>query len=132
MIPHHTDNGWIPEPVLMSTMLAEEVVQVSNRIRNSSTTGSIKTAMRTITMKGRPRERGPEAGPQAATVSLTLTAARLGDVAFLGMGAEVFTFRALRVGATSIAFDYVARRAVSLAHATVVVRELNSSSLPAL
>lgn len=85
-----TDNGWIPEPVLMSTMLAEEVVRVSDRIRNASTTGTIKTAMRTITLPAKQRERNPEAGAAPATVSLTLTAARLGDVAFLGMGAEVF------------------------------------------
>ena len=66
-----TENGWIPEPVLMSTMLAEEVVRVSNHIRNASTTGPIKTAIKTITLPAKPRERNPAAGDRAVTVQLT-------------------------------------------------------------
>jgi hypothetical protein len=84
-----TDNGWIPEPVLMSTLLAEEVVQVSNGIRNSSTDCRIKTAMKTIPLPGKAWKRGPEAGKEAS-VPLTITAARLGDVGIVGLGAEVF------------------------------------------
>ena len=83
-----TANGWIPEPVLMGTMLGEEVVHTSNRIRNSSTAGPIKTAMKTLSLPGKPREGSGAA--EATPVQLTITVARVGDVGLIGLGAEVF------------------------------------------
>ena len=84
-----TADGWIPEPVLLGTMLGEEVVTVSNRIRNSDTNCPIKTAMKTLTLPGKPRERAP-ATTETAPVQLTITVGRVGDVALIGLGAEVF------------------------------------------
>jgi neutral ceramidase len=84
-----TANGWVPEPVLMGAMLGEEVVTVSNHIRNSETNCPIKTAIKTLTLPGKPKEKGA-AADDAATVQLTITVGRLGDVALIGMGAEVF------------------------------------------
>jgi neutral ceramidase len=85
-----TTDGWIPEPVLMSTMLAQEVVTVSKGIRDYSTNAPINTAMTTMTLPGRARERVGEAPSEVEPVPLTITVARLGDVAFVGLGAEVF------------------------------------------
>jgi hypothetical protein len=84
-----TANGWIPEPVLQGTMLGEEVVTVSNHIRNSEVDCPIKTAMKTLTLPGKPREKDA-AAMDVAPVQLTITVGRLGDVALVGMGAEVF------------------------------------------
>ncbi len=83
-----TANGWIPEPVLMSTMLGEEVVQTSNRVRQTTTVAPIKTAIKTVTLPG--KARAQDAAKEPAPVQLTITVARLGDVAILGLGAEVF------------------------------------------
>ena len=85
-----TADGWIPEPVLMSTMLAEEVATVSKRIRNYTTKAPINTAMKTVTLPGKARERAGEAPAEVKPVPLTITVARLGDVAFVGLAAEVF------------------------------------------
>ena len=85
-----TADGWIPEPVLMSTMLAEEVATVSKRIRNYTTKAPIKTAMKTVTLPGKAREQAGEAPAEVTPVPLTITVARLGDVAFVGLAAEVF------------------------------------------
>ncbi len=85
-----TDKGWIPEPVLMSTMLAEEVLVVADRIRAGRTDAPIVTAMKRVELPGKPRERAGQTPEEAAPVPLVITAARLGDVAFVGLGAEVF------------------------------------------
>ena len=47
-----TADGWIPEPVLLSTLLAEEVVTVSKGMRSYSADAPIKTAMKTLTLPG--------------------------------------------------------------------------------
>ncbi|MBN2412943.1 neutral/alkaline non-lysosomal ceramidase N-terminal domain-containing protein, partial [candidate division KSB1 bacterium] len=50
-----TKNGWIPEPVLLGTLLGEEVVHVLNDIKRVSSTGPILTAFETIELPGKPR-----------------------------------------------------------------------------
>jgi len=50
----------------MSTMLAEEVATVSKGIRTYSTNAPIKTAMKTVTLPGKPRERDGEAPPKSS------------------------------------------------------------------
>ena len=84
-----TANGWIPEPVLMSTMLGEEVVVASNHIRETTTSAPIRTAMKTLTLPGKPRTPKTES-KEPPTVQLNVTVGRLGDVALIGFGAEVF------------------------------------------
>ncbi len=81
-----TADGWIPEPLLLGAMLGEEVVQTSNRIRNGAVNCPIKTAMKTVMLPGKPR--GADAA--AADVPLVLTAAHIGEVGVIGLGAEVF------------------------------------------
>jgi len=76
------DNGWIPEPVLLGTLLGEEVVHTSNKIQEFTQDGPIQSIIKTIEL--------PAQMNQMATVPLVLTAARVGNVAFVGIGAEVF------------------------------------------
>ena len=81
-----TGNGWIPEPVLLGTMLGEEVVTTGSAIRQDLATSPIQTLLKTVEL------------PLKADVQLTdytkntmtITAARIGDVAFIGLSGEVF------------------------------------------
>jgi len=77
-----TANGWIPEPVLLGTMLGEEVLSTSDKILSFSQVGPINSLIKTVEL--------PEKTDQTATVPMTLTVARVGNVALVGLGGEVF------------------------------------------
>jgi hypothetical protein len=84
-----TNNGWVPEPVLMATMLGEEVGRVLERIKNSATNGPIRTVFKSIELPGKPRGQTQATGAgQSATFNVTV--GRVGDIAFVGLGGEVF------------------------------------------
>jgi hypothetical protein len=81
--------GWIPEPVLLGTLLGEEVVHVYRGIKETTSTDKIKTGFVTLRLPPKPQENASPVkidGP-----ALNVTVARLGDVAFVGLGGEVFT-----------------------------------------
>ena len=82
-----TNNGWIPEPILLGTLLGEEVVHVSDGIATVLTNTTIKTAWKTISV---PAKSGDEESATGATASINITVATLGDIAFVGWGGEVF------------------------------------------
>jgi len=82
-----TNNGWIPEPILLGTLLGEEVVHVSDGIGTVLTNTTIKTAWKTISV---PAKSGDEESATGATASINITVATLGDIAFVGWGGEVF------------------------------------------
>jgi neutral ceramidase len=91
----NTENGWIPEPVLLGTLLGEEVVHIFNGINNLSPGGEISTLIDSIQC---PRKKNDEkddelpALDQQTTVPVTITAARIGkDVAFIGFNVEMLT-----------------------------------------
>lgn len=82
------DKGWVPETFLMGTLLAEEVARVAERIQTSATNCPIKTASKTLAL---PAKRKDEAAiTNTATAPMTITVARLGGIAFVGLGGEVF------------------------------------------
>ena len=82
--------GWIPEPVLLGTVLGEEVVHVFRGIKAVSTSGRIRSVFEMLNLPGKPADQEAAAkAPQS--VSLALTVARVGDIAFVGIGAEVLT-----------------------------------------
>lgn len=85
----NTAEGWIPEPVLMGTMLGEEVAQVSKGIQKLAASGPIKTALKTLLLPGKPRGKTSASG-DAASVPFNVTVGRVGDVAIVGLGGEVF------------------------------------------
>jgi len=82
-----TNNGWIPEPILLGTLLGEEVVHVLDRTGTAVTNATIRTASKTITV---PAKNGDEDTTTGATASMIITVARLGEIAFVGWGGEVF------------------------------------------
>ena len=82
-----TNNGWIPEPILLGTLLGEEVVHVSDGIGTVLTNTTIKTAWKSISV---PAKSGDEESATGATASINITVAILGDIAFVGWGGEVF------------------------------------------
>jgi hypothetical protein len=86
----NTEPGWIPEPVLLGTLLGEEVVHVFRGINKVSPGGKINTSFTTLKLPGKPRG---EVGVKkdSSPASLNITAARVGDVAFVGIGCEVLT-----------------------------------------
>jgi len=86
----NTEPGWVPEPVLLATMLGEEVVHVFRDIETVSTGREIKSSFTTLELPGKPRD---EAGAKkdGPSPSLNITVAKTGDVAFVGIGCEVLT-----------------------------------------
>jgi neutral ceramidase len=86
----NTTNGWIPEPMLLSTLLGEEIVHVVSRIQKPLTNTVIKTAIKTVDLPGKARGQA-EASPTDASTPLVVTVACVGDIAFVGLGGEVFT-----------------------------------------
>lgn len=82
--------GWIPEPVLLGTFLGEEVVHVCRAIQGTTGVGKIATNLVALDL---PAKQGDEvaADQKPETMPFTITVARLGDVAFVGLGGEVLT-----------------------------------------
>jgi hypothetical protein len=84
-----TSNGWVPEPVLMGTMLGEEVGRVLEGIKDSATNGSIGTILKTVELPGKPRG-ASQAEDTSAPAKFNVTIGRIGETAFVGLGGEVF------------------------------------------
>jgi len=85
----NTTNGWIPEPVLLGTLLGEEVVHAAQAIRQASQSGPVRSLMKTLGLPGKTNpEKGAPSGP--SRTPLTITVGRVGTVAFVGLGGEVF------------------------------------------
>jgi neutral ceramidase len=82
-----TNNGWIPEPILLGTLLGEEVVHVMDGVGTVITNATIKTGWKTVNV---PAKSGDEESLTGLTASINITVARLGDIAFVGWGGEVF------------------------------------------
>ena len=88
----NTEPGWIPEPVLLGTFLGEEVVHVCRRIHRTQSTGRIATDFAALELL--PKHAGSSVIPanlKPKPVPFNVTVARIGNVAFVGMGGEVLT-----------------------------------------
>lgn len=89
-----TDNGWIPEPVLLGTLLGEEVVHVFQDIKDMQTNTDISSSIETIQCPRKKLDEKDDELPaldQQKTVPVTITAAHVGDVAFIGFSVEMLT-----------------------------------------
>jgi hypothetical protein len=86
-----TANGWIPEPVLLGTMLGEEVAHVLEGSKKPGPGGPIQTAFKALTLPAHegPRGKSPEV-ELGLCPEFNLTVGRLGEVAVVGLGGEVF------------------------------------------
>lgn len=82
-----TEKGWVPEPVLLGTMLGEEVVHVYRDIQAVTSEGVIKSELVTLQLPAKQKE-GESNSP---TKSINVTVARLGDTALVGLGCELLT-----------------------------------------
>jgi hypothetical protein len=105
----NTTSGWIPEPVLLGTMLGEEVVHVLGHGKRTvpraapggaippaskekpASGGPIQTAFQALRL---PEKEGPRGESPERKLGLcpefNLTVGRLGDVGVVGLGGEVF------------------------------------------
>ncbi|MHB8521138.1 MAG: neutral/alkaline non-lysosomal ceramidase N-terminal domain-containing protein [Limisphaerales bacterium] len=84
-----TTNGWIPEPVLLGTLLGEEVVRTMEGMKKTDLSGPIVTAFETLELPGKPPGE-TRTTDNCPPTPLNLTVGRLGHVAFVGLGGEVF------------------------------------------
>jgi neutral ceramidase len=96
----NTEPGWIPEPVLLGTLLGEEVVHVFRDIKDVSDGGDIRSAFVTLDLPAKPRD-PDEKEKESRTVSLNISAARIGDIGFVGLGGEVLTEIGMSIKAAS-------------------------------
>jgi hypothetical protein len=94
-----TDHGWEPEPNLMATMLGEEVAVVFDGISATNTNCPIKTAFKTVQLPSKPSNDPYTSG--GATVAFNITVARLGGMACVGLGGEIFNDLGKAIKATS-------------------------------
>jgi len=92
-----TENGWIPEPVLLGTLLGEEVVHVFRAAKKLSDNQLLNTAEKTLEY---PRRAGPESqkSQQKDKIPVRITAASIGDdVAFIGFNVEMLNEIGLKI-----------------------------------
>jgi len=85
-----TNNGWIPEPVLLGTMLGEEVARVLEGLQRPITNSGIGTSFQTVLLPGKSPDHDTQSSSALSTVPFNITVARLGEIAFVGWGGEVF------------------------------------------
>jgi len=97
------ESGWIPEPVLLGTMLGEEVVHVFRDIKSTQSGGEIKTAFAILDLPSKPKDKKDETATakDLPPTPLAVTAGRVGDVAFVGIGCEVLTEIGMAIKAAS-------------------------------
>jgi len=81
--------GWIPEPVLLGTLLGVEVVHVYRNIKEMNVGGEIRTLTETLELPRRKKKGDP--GGLSETVPVRITAARVGDAVFIGFNLEMIT-----------------------------------------
>jgi hypothetical protein len=81
-------------------MLGEEVVHVFRDIGKGSDGGEIGTAFVTLELPGKPRNE-EEIGRDQPPTPLNITVARMGDIGFVGLGAEVLTEMGMSIKAAS-------------------------------
>jgi len=96
----NTEPGWIPEPVLLGTLLGEEVVHVYRDIENLSAGGEIKSAFVTLELPGKARGE-LEIKKDCPPTPYNITVAKVGDIAFVGLGGEVLTEIGMSIKAAS-------------------------------
>ena len=84
----------------MGTMLGQEVVHVLRKIETASASGPVKSIFETIELPGKPSGE-INTSVDHETASMNITVARLGHVAFVGLGAEVLSEIGLAIKAAS-------------------------------
>ena len=84
-----TTNGWIPEPVLMGTLLGEEVARTLEVMPRNDLAGPISTVFKILELPGKPPGE-IHTSSNCPPSQLNLTVGKVGSVGFVGIGGEVF------------------------------------------
>ncbi len=85
----NNEPGWVPETELLGRLLGQEVVHIYRKAAAEVVPpGEIRTISRVLQLPAKPTS---ETDTATARLPLTITVARLGDVAFVGLGGEVLT-----------------------------------------
>jgi len=92
--------GWVPEPVLLGTFLGEEVVHVYRDIKQTGPADKVATNWATLQLPAKPGD-DVAADKSPKTMPFVISVARVGDVAFVGLGGEVLTEIGLAIKAGS-------------------------------
>ena len=96
----NTEPGWVPEPVLLGTLLGEEVVHVFRDIDELSAGGEINSSFVTLELPGKARGE-LEIKKDCPPTPYNITAGRIGDIGFVGLGGEVLTEIGMSIKAAS-------------------------------
>ncbi len=97
----NTEPGWIPETVLLGTLLGEEVVHVFRGIREASPGGEIRTAAVTIELPGKKPQSLEIGKDPALKVPITISAARVGNAVLVAIPAGFGTELGMAIKAAS-------------------------------
>jgi hypothetical protein len=95
----NTESGWIPEPVLLGTLLGEEVVHIFRDIREIFPGGELNTSSAVVKC---PHKNSTEQEESMEDIPVNITIASMGkDVAFVGLNVEMFTEIGMAIKAAS-------------------------------
>jgi neutral ceramidase len=86
--------GWIPETVLLGTLLGEEVVTVFRKIKDTNSGGAVSSITYTLECNRRKMDEPADNKDenQKSTIPVNITVAKVGDdVAFVGFSVEMLT-----------------------------------------
>lgn len=100
----NNEPGWIPEPILLGTLLGEEVIHVFRSINDLSPGGEISTGFATLECPRKKAEgsAGTADTTQPETIPVNITVARIGEnVAFVGFNVEMLTEIGMKIKAGS-------------------------------
>lgn len=91
----NTEPGWIPEPVLLGTLLGEEVIHIFRSIKEVKPGGEVSSSFYTLECPRKKKDLNDTKisdENETATVPVNITVARIGDdVAFVGFNVEMLT-----------------------------------------
>lgn len=97
----NTENGRVPEPVLLGTLLGEEVVHVFRKTDAAVAPAGIATEFATLELPASLRPGRDDSQTEADTRPLNVTVARIGNVGFVGLGCELLTEVGMAIKAAS-------------------------------
>lgn len=86
--------GWIPETVLLGTLLGEEVVSVYRMIKETKPVGAVSSLTYTLECNRRKMDESSvnSEEKQKSTIPVNITVAKVGDdIAFVGFSVEMLT-----------------------------------------
>lgn len=98
----NNEPGWIPEPVLLGTLLGEEVVHVFRKINDMNSAGEIVSEFEILECPAKITADNKALPDTPATVPVNITVARIGnDIAFVAFSVEMLTEIGMEIKAGS-------------------------------